>query len=59
MGRPTAPCIECMERTANCHASCALYQKYKEEHDRWNQEVLNNKLEAKELWLKPVRKRKA
>lgn len=59
MGRPTAPCMKCTERTADCHSNCSLYKEYKKEHHKWNQEVLNNKLEAKELWLKPVRKRKA
>ena len=53
MIEPKPPCRDCKNRTAenpelgtkDCHKSCALYQKYKEDHLEWSQIVFSQRMD--------------
>ena len=43
MRKPESPCLDCINRTANCHSDCLLYNEYKTELDIYNYKIRKSK----------------
>ena len=43
---PQGPCLNCPDRTVECHSTCKEYIKYKEELRAWKKGVNNERFKA-------------